>query len=55
MVCHAKEETNKNLWYLDIECINHMSGDKPVFPTLDGSFKDIVKLGHNSKISVMEK
>jgi len=35
MVCHIKEETNKNLWFLDTGCSNHMSGDKSVFSTLD--------------------
>ena len=31
MVCHVKEEANKNLWYLDMSCNNHMSGDKNAF------------------------
>ncbi|GKV28744.1 hypothetical protein SLEP1_g37756 [Rubroshorea leprosula] len=55
MVCHAREETNKNLWYLDTGCSNHMCGDKSVFSTLDESFRDTVKFGDNSKISVMGK
>ncbi|KAE8681351.1 hypothetical protein F3Y22_tig00111330pilonHSYRG00279 [Hibiscus syriacus] len=55
MVCHAKEPTNKHLWYLDTGCINHMSGDKRIFSTLDESFRDNVKFDNNTKISVMGK
>ncbi|XP_031279933.1 uncharacterized protein LOC116138363 [Pistacia vera] len=55
MVCHAKEETNKNLWYLDTGCGNHMCGDKSAFSDLDESFCDNVKFGDNSKVSVMGK
>ncbi|KAH0709684.1 hypothetical protein KY284_011111 [Solanum tuberosum] len=53
MVFHMKEETNKNLWYLDSECNNHMSGDKSVFS--DESFRDSVKFGNNSKVAAMGK
>ena len=35
MVCHAKEETHQNMWYLDAGCSNHMSGDKSTFSYLD--------------------
>ncbi|KAI3451258.1 hypothetical protein Pfo_007923 [Paulownia fortunei] len=49
------EETNKNLWYLDTGCSNHMCGDKSAFSMLDESFRDDVKFGDNSKVSVMGK
>lgn len=55
MVCHTKEETNKNLWFLDTGCNNYMREDKSVFSTLDESFKDNVKFGNNSRIAVMGK
>ncbi|KAH0660595.1 hypothetical protein KY285_027178 [Solanum tuberosum] len=55
MVCHMKEEIYKNLWYLDFEYNNYMSGDKSVFSTLDESFRDSVKFRDNSKIAAMEK
>ena len=55
MVCYIKEETNKNLWFLDTECNNHMSGDKLVFSTLDESFKDNMKFGNNSRVAAMGK
>jgi len=50
-----KEETDKNLWYLDSGCSNHMSGDKSVFSVLDESFRDSVKFGNNSKVAAMGK
>ncbi|KAJ7959556.1 Retrovirus-related Pol polyprotein from transposon TNT 1-94 [Quillaja saponaria] len=51
MVCHAKEDTHKNLWYLDTGCSNHMFGDKYAFSDFDESFRDSVKFGDNSKVS----
>ncbi|KAH0773913.1 hypothetical protein KY290_011050 [Solanum tuberosum] len=55
MVFNMKGETNKNLWYLDSGCSNHMSGDKSVFSALDESFRDSVKFGYNSKVAAMGK
>ncbi|GKV32516.1 hypothetical protein SLEP1_g41114 [Rubroshorea leprosula] len=52
MVCHDGERSNKNLWYLDTGCSNHMCGDKAAFSILDESFRDNVKFGDNSKVSV---
>ena len=55
MVCNAKEEKQKNLWYLDTGCSNHMSGDKSAFSVLDESFRDNVKFGDDFRVSVMGK
>ena len=55
MVCNTKEDTNKQLWYLDTGCSNHMCGDKEIFLNLDESYKDKVKFGNNTKIFVMGK
>uniref|UniRef100_A0A5B7B3A2 CCHC-type domain-containing protein n=1 Tax=Davidia involucrata TaxID=16924 RepID=A0A5B7B3A2_DAVIN len=55
MVCHTKEETHNNLWYLDTGCSNHMCGEKSAFSDLDESFCDSVKFGDNSRVSVMGK
>ena len=55
MACYAGEEVNTNLWYLDTGCSSHMCGDKSAFSTLDESFRDNVKFGDNSKVSVMGK
>ncbi|KAL0433268.1 UNVERIFIED_CONTAM: Retrovirus-related Pol polyprotein from transposon TNT 1-94 [Sesamum latifolium] len=55
MVCHVTEETQPNLWYLDTGCSNHMCGDKGIFSELDETFRNTVKFGNNSTVSVMEK
>ncbi|KAI5411585.1 hypothetical protein KIW84_056594 [Lathyrus oleraceus] len=55
MVCHVKEETQQNMWYLDTGCSNHMCGEKEAFSDLDESFRNSVKFSDNSKISVMGK
>lgn len=55
MACHTKEEKTSNLWYLDSGCSNHMCGNKFLFSELDESFRDIVKFGDNSTVSVMGK
>lgn len=55
MVCNVNQQANKNLWYLDTVCSNHMCGDKSIFFELDETFHDNVKFGDNSKVSVMGK
>ncbi|KAI3474406.1 hypothetical protein Pfo_029267 [Paulownia fortunei] len=41
MACHGSEETNKNLWYLDTGCSNHMCGDKSAFSMLDEQLQSL--------------
>ncbi|WRX24440.1 hypothetical protein QQP08_016927 [Theobroma cacao] len=55
MVCHANEETHKNLWYLDTSCINHKFRDKSVFSYLNESYRDIVKFRDNFQVSMIGK
>lgn len=55
MVCHSKENTHKNMWYLDTGCSNHMCGDRSVFSELDESFHNTVKFGDNSTVPVEGK
>ncbi|KAL5836715.1 hypothetical protein ACOSQ3_013884 [Xanthoceras sorbifolium] len=55
MACHVNKETQQNMWYLDTGCSNHMCGDKKVFSDLDESFRNTVKFGDNSTISIMGK
>jgi hypothetical protein len=43
------------LWYLDSGCSNHMTGNKSLFCVLDEVFREKVKLGNDSSMSVMGK
>ncbi|KAL0360218.1 UNVERIFIED_CONTAM: Copia protein [Sesamum radiatum] len=52
--CQGKE-SSKSVWYLDTACSNHMSGDKSAFSNLDEAYHDKVKLGDESRISIMGK
>lgn len=53
MVCNLSVETQKNLWYLDTGCNNHMCGKKTVLSDLDETFHSTFKFGDNSKVAVM--
>ncbi|KAH9794818.1 Integrase catalytic domain-containing protein [Citrus sinensis] len=57
LMSHVEMHNSKieEVWFLDFGCSNHMSGDKRWFIELDESFRKMVKLGNNSKISVMGK
>ena len=45
----------EEVWFLDFGCSNHMSGDKRWFIELDESFRQMVKIGNNSKMAIMGK
>lgn len=49
------EASREDVWFLDSGCSNHMCGDKALFSDLNESFRQIVKLGNNSKMSVNGK
>ncbi|RDX79473.1 putative mitochondrial protein, partial [Mucuna pruriens] len=55
MVCHMKEETQQNMWYLDTGCNNHMCGNKMMFSDLDETFCNTIKFGDNSTVSILGK
>ncbi|XP_068666404.1 uncharacterized protein [Aristolochia californica] len=55
MVCHMKDETQPNMWYLDTGSSNHMCGENETFSDLNESFRSSIKFGDNSTISVMGK
>ena len=55
MAYHNQEKSHSNKWYLYLGCSNHICGNKSLFSDLDESFKDTVKLGNNSTISIMGK
>jgi hypothetical protein len=50
-----KENSSGDTWYLDSGCSNHMCGNKSLFYDLDETFRETVKLGNNSCMSVMGK
>ncbi|GAU16533.1 hypothetical protein TSUD_167640 [Trifolium subterraneum] len=56
----AHESTSSNnprakVWYIDSGCSNHMCGIKEWFHDLDESFRESVRLGDDSQMSVMGK
>lgn len=57
LMAYIKEhkETRDEIWFLDSGCSNHMSGNRLWFSDLDENFRQNVKLGNDSRITVMGK
>ncbi|BBG96765.1 hypothetical protein Prudu_005670 [Prunus dulcis] len=55
MVCQTMEKPQKNVWYLDTGCSNHMYGEKLIFSTLDESFTNTVRFRDDTKVSILGK
>lgn len=56
MACVDVNKDNKeDMWYLDSGCSNHMCGKKEYFSDLNENFRDSVKLGNNSSMTVIGK
>jgi hypothetical protein len=54
MAQNDQESCGKNcIWFLDSGCSNHMIGQKELFFDFDDSYRDSVKLGDDSRMSVM--
>ena len=53
--CNVIDVVDKNKWYLDMGCSNHMSGKKELFVELDESVRGEVKFGNNTVLSVIGK
>nr|GEW66023.1 putative RNA-directed DNA polymerase [Tanacetum cinerariifolium] len=49
------ETTYEHLWFLDSSCSNHMCGNRDMFVELDIMFKERVKLGNDSTLTVHGK
>lgn len=49
-----KGDQLSNIWYLDSECNNHLSGNE-MFIKLDKTFRENVKLGNDSNLRVKVK
>ena len=45
----------EDAWFLDSGCSNHMCGDKDMFCELDEKFRQLVKLGNNTRMTVLGK
>ncbi|PNX99782.1 copia-type polyprotein [Trifolium pratense] len=50
---YTKEDFIKGMWYIDSGCSNHMTGTKEWFFDFDDKFRESVKLGNDSKMTVM--
>jgi hypothetical protein len=57
MMAQHKKVTNTSdqVWFLDSGCSNHLIGTKEWLFDFDDSFREIVKLGDNSTMSVLGK
>ncbi|GAU31045.1 hypothetical protein TSUD_214810 [Trifolium subterraneum] len=59
LMTQATDRNNDNsrleMWFLDSGCSNHMVGRKDWLFDFDDSFREMVKLGDNSKMPVMGK
>ncbi|RVX17651.1 Retrovirus-related Pol polyprotein from transposon TNT 1-94 [Vitis vinifera] len=49
------QSSKEDVWFLDSGCSNHMCGNKLWFSDLDEEFRQSVKLGNNSKMTVLGK
>jgi len=45
----------EDVWFLDSGCSNHMCGDKDMFCELNEEFRQLVKLGNNTRMTVLGK
>ena len=50
-----KKISSAEVWFLDSGCNNHMCGKKELFSDLNENFRETVKLGNNSSMTVMGK
>lgn len=55
IACNVAQESEKDIWFLDSGCSNHMTGNLEMFSSLDESVKSDVTLGNDNKVSVMGK
>ena len=53
--CNAVQESPHDIWYLDLGCSNHMTGNLNLFSSLDNSVKTDVTLGNNVQVIVLGK
>lgn len=51
----VNEAQREDVWFLDYGCSNYMCGDKALFCDFNDGFTQIVKLGNNSRMTVLGK
>ncbi|KAL8123000.1 hypothetical protein AgCh_011102 [Apium graveolens] len=52
--CHKLDDfKDQENWFLDSGCSNHMSGNKSAFKDLDEDFRQVVKLGNDTRMNVL--
>lgn len=49
------ETRTQDVWFLDSRCSNYMCGDKTLFYDVNESFRQMVKLGNNTRMVVLGK
>ncbi|XP_073268022.1 uncharacterized protein [Populus alba] len=49
------DSNREDSWFLDSGCSNHMCGDKNMFYELNEEFRQLVKLGNNTRMTVLGK
>jgi hypothetical protein len=49
------DNNQEDAWFLDSGCSNHMCGDKAMFCELNEEFRQLVKLGNNTRMTVFGK
>ena len=55
ITCNVSQESSSDIRFLDSGCSNHMTRNKDLFTSLGDSIKSEVKLGNDSKVSVIGK
>lgn len=45
----------EDVWFLDSGCSNHMSGNQLWFSDLDEGFRQSIRLGNKSRMTIMGK
>ena len=53
--CNDVQESPHDIWYLDLGCSNHMTGNLNLFSNLDNSVKTDVTLRNNVQVTVLGK
>uniref|UniRef100_A0A251VEZ8 Putative zinc finger, CCHC-type n=1 Tax=Helianthus annuus TaxID=4232 RepID=A0A251VEZ8_HELAN len=53
MIFNMEETVNKDCWYLDSGCSNHMTGNKDLFVRMDDSLKKEVRTGDDKRLEVL--